>query len=357
MQVENNVPNDIAWNRVLTVGGENMDTPAGVFPNVRMSFLPLNCQHCENPACVKVCPVGATYRDRGDRRRARTTASASAAACMSACSVHGRARSTTGRSRSTRWSMLLETRRPLIKCIEKCTMCWHRLARGLEPACVEVCPSLLVTSVILMILIPGFAACSGTRVSCSCFPRWVMNPSVYYLKLSRKRNNMSENTQAAQAAKAPAAKFEGKGINVGIAIAAVATAVGIALWGVQLSGGRAEPACATSTRGGCTSPCSCSSWACVGRRPDHQLSAARAFDRPFRRYLEGGRVVADLAARCSPSASRGHRPWAALRLWELFAYSDLGSPLMWDIIVLGTYLILSIVYLWATIRFEGGQGF
>ncbi|MEI3231971.1 MAG: NrfD/PsrC family molybdoenzyme membrane anchor subunit [Gordonibacter pamelaeae] len=45
-----------------------------------------------------------------------------------------------------------------------------------------------------------------------------------------------------------------------------------------------------------------------------------------------------------------------LRLWELFAYSNLGSPLMWDIIVLGTYLILSIVYLWATLRFEGGKG-
>ena len=45
-----------------------------------------------------------------------------------------------------------------------------------------------------------------------------------------------------------------------------------------------------------------------------------------------------------------------LRLWELFAYSNLGSPLMWDIIVLGTYLILSIVYLWAMLRFEGGKG-
>lgn len=45
-----------------------------------------------------------------------------------------------------------------------------------------------------------------------------------------------------------------------------------------------------------------------------------------------------------------------LRLWELFVYSNLGSPLMWDIIVLGTYLILSIVYLWAMLRFEGGKG-
>ncbi|MBC5585927.1 polysulfide reductase NrfD, partial [Eggerthella sp. NSJ-70] len=43
------------------------------------------------------------------------------------------------------------------------------------------------------------------------------------------------------------------------------------------------------------------------------------------------------------------------RLWELFAYSNLGSPLMWDILVLGAYLVLSIAYLWATLRAEAGK--
>ena len=44
-----------------------------------------------------------------------------------------------------------------------------------------------------------------------------------------------------------------------------------------------------------------------------------------------------------------------LRLWELFAYSNLGSPLMWDIAVISIYLILSVVYLWATLRAEAGK--
>ena len=43
------------------------------------------------------------------------------------------------------------------------------------------------------------------------------------------------------------------------------------------------------------------------------------------------------------------------RLWELFVYSNFSSPLMWDILVLGTYLILSVIYLWAYLRAEAGR--
>jgi molybdopterin-containing oxidoreductase family membrane subunit len=45
-----------------------------------------------------------------------------------------------------------------------------------------------------------------------------------------------------------------------------------------------------------------------------------------------------------------------LRVWELVAYANLSSPLMWDIIVITIYLIVSVVYLWATLRVEAGKG-
>ena len=166
---------------------------------------------------------------------------------------------------------------------------------------------------------------------------------------------MSENTQAAQAAKAPAAKFGGKGINVGIAVAAVVAIAGIVLWGVQLSGGLAQ----TGMR-------NFDSWGLyitsfmffVGLSAGGLIisSVPRAFGL---KGFGGISKVAVWTSICCTVLAIGFvvidlgQP---LRLWELFAYSNLGSPLMWDIVVLATYLILSIVYLWATVRVENGKG-
>lgn len=39
---------------------------SGEFPNVAARFIPIPCQHCDNPPCTWVCPVSATYkRDDG----------------------------------------------------------------------------------------------------------------------------------------------------------------------------------------------------------------------------------------------------------------------------------------------------
>ncbi len=42
---ENNLPKEVWWNRIITEDGEYMDVPVGEFPNTRLSYLPVACQH------------------------------------------------------------------------------------------------------------------------------------------------------------------------------------------------------------------------------------------------------------------------------------------------------------------------
>ena len=138
----NNLPKGIWWNRILTVGGSTIDTPAGVFPNLSLSYLPLACQHCENPACVKACPVGATWKDaetgvvRQDYDKC-----IGCRMCMAACPYTG--------VRSYNWEEPkfvigddmgdYDSPKHQKHTVEKCTLCWHRIARGEEPACISAC--------------------------------------------------------------------------------------------------------------------------------------------------------------------------------------------------------------------------
>jgi molybdopterin-containing oxidoreductase family iron-sulfur binding subunit len=141
---ENNLPDKTWYNRVLTVGGPHKDTPAGVFPRLSIETITLACQHCAEPRCLDVCPVGAISKRAedgvviqdlerciGDR------------ACMAACPYTG--------VRVFNWEEpTFQVDFPvggkgvpahLVNKVEKCQMCAHRLAEGLEPACVEVCPA------------------------------------------------------------------------------------------------------------------------------------------------------------------------------------------------------------------------
>ena len=166
---------------------------------------------------------------------------------------------------------------------------------------------------------------------------------------------MIENVSAAQPAKVPAAKFGGKGLTIAIAVAAIVTVGGLALWVFQLTGGMAQTAMRNLDSWGLYITCF---MFFVGLSAGGLIisSAPRVFG------VEGFGGISKIAvwtSICCTVLAIGFvvvdlgQP---LRLWELFAYSNLGSPLMWDIIVLGTYLILSIVYLWAMLRFEGGKG-
>ena len=142
-KVENNIPNNTWWNRAVTDGGDEEYTPAGSYPDdLRMTFFTVSCQHCENPACVKVCPVGATYRDEETGVvRQDYDKCIGCRMCMSACPYTG--------VRSFNWEepkysldfAVGDSDVPAHQkhVVEKCTMCWHRIARGERPACIDVC--------------------------------------------------------------------------------------------------------------------------------------------------------------------------------------------------------------------------
>ncbi len=142
-KIENNLPDQVWWNRILTDGGEEMDVPEGEFPEGKIDYIPVNCQHCENPACVKVCPVGATYKDpetgvvRQDYDKCL-----GCRMCMSACPYTG-VRSFNWEEPSYVLDMSLgdsDVATHVKHTVEKCTMCWHRIAKGEEPACISACP-------------------------------------------------------------------------------------------------------------------------------------------------------------------------------------------------------------------------
>lgn len=138
----NNLPNGMWWNRVLTDGGDYPDTAAGTYPNVTMTHYPVSCQHCAEPACAKVCPVGATWRDEETGIVMQDPDKCiGCRMCMGAC-PYG--------VRTFNWEEpayvvdfpLGDADAPKhhVGTVEKCTFCFNRLERGEKPACMEHCP-------------------------------------------------------------------------------------------------------------------------------------------------------------------------------------------------------------------------
>ncbi|OUO91325.1 hypothetical protein B5F40_04265 [Gordonibacter sp. An230] len=88
---------------------------------IRRANLPKLCNHCENPACVHVCPTAASHVADDGTVQIDVDKCIGCKYCMAACPY------------GVRWF------NDESGDVHKCTFCEHRVSNGLLPACVGNC--------------------------------------------------------------------------------------------------------------------------------------------------------------------------------------------------------------------------
>lgn len=140
-KMSNNVPDGMMWNRVLSVGTDHIDGAKGAFPTLTREYLPVACQHCEDPACMKACSTGATYKDEKGRVLIDYAKCTGCRSCMEACPYDARVFNCDEPVRQVGFDYGdAEVPRRIKGVVEKCTLCKERGDRGEDPICVMACP-------------------------------------------------------------------------------------------------------------------------------------------------------------------------------------------------------------------------
>ncbi len=160
-KAENNVPfstpvqeekrRAISWMSVLSI-------IEGEYPDIKERFLPRPCMQCQNPPCVKVCPVGATYLNNEGIVAQVYKRCIGCRYCTNNCPYTLKYFNYYG----PRWPREMkkylnpDVSRRQVGVVEKCTFCHQRLQKAKEkaraekrqlkegdyvPACVQTCPT------------------------------------------------------------------------------------------------------------------------------------------------------------------------------------------------------------------------
>lgn len=113
---------DVTVQNIDTRIGESAEIASGR-DVLRSFFVPKLCNQCDNPPCVQVCPVGATFKTGDGVVLVDEKRCIGCRYCIQACPYGARYLN------------------PKTETADKCTFCYHRITKGLLPACVEVCPT------------------------------------------------------------------------------------------------------------------------------------------------------------------------------------------------------------------------
>jgi Fe-S-cluster-containing dehydrogenase component len=180
---ENNVPRNYfrTWverYEVSRTGEEVVDSTNGGMdgfaPHVsgndvtKAFFFPKLCCHCTYTPCVQLCPVGASYRTLEGVVLVDEKRCIGCGYCVQACPYGSR------------------FIHPVTHTASKCSLCYHRLTRGLTTACVQACPvkaRMLGDTIKVGDEVAEIIATQSVR---TLQPELLTDPNCFYLGLSKE---------------------------------------------------------------------------------------------------------------------------------------------------------------------------
>ncbi len=108
-------------------------------------YMGTQCFHCDNPPCIEVCPVQATWREEDGLVVVDYDWCIGCRYCMAACPYDGRrfnwSKPEVPEDEVNHNQHYLGNRMRKKGVMEKCTFCVQRSRAGKDPACVEACPT------------------------------------------------------------------------------------------------------------------------------------------------------------------------------------------------------------------------
>lgn len=142
---------DQSYIRVLEMskGSLSLDTGSTTYnhtvPQDDKFYMPVQCQQCDNPPCVTVCPVEATWKEEDGIVVVDYNWCIGCRYCEAACPYHARRFNwekpdLAAEEVNPNQGYLSNRIRPQ-GTMEKCHFCLHRTREGRLPACLEACPT------------------------------------------------------------------------------------------------------------------------------------------------------------------------------------------------------------------------
>jgi molybdopterin-containing oxidoreductase family iron-sulfur binding subunit len=108
-------------------------------------YMGVQCNHCQNPPCVKACPVKATWQEPDGIVVVDYDWCIGCRYCIAACPYYGRRfnwnEAVVPKEEMTKKQHYLGNRLRHRGKTEKCTFCIQRTRAGRLPACAEACPT------------------------------------------------------------------------------------------------------------------------------------------------------------------------------------------------------------------------